>query len=231
MNEQLYGLTAANMMRTLPEMLERDEGMNLLAQMVSGAVAGLVDSTRLVQIYARIGELEEQVLDILAADLRADWYDYNYSLETKRAMIRDSFFVHRHLGTKGSINKALSDIFPNSTVLEWFEYGGQPYHFRVVLDVTDAREPAQLGLIKKAIEYYKSFRSHLEEDNVIVRISCGIVLNTNAAGIGYSTPRTGTIPAVSTQGGIDDSALAAAASAAGSLYSVPMCGTAFNALM
>jgi hypothetical protein len=115
--------------------------------------------------------------------------------------------------------------------MEWFEYGGDPYNFRVIIDVSNTAEAANLGLIKKKINYHKSLRSHMEDDNVIMRISCGIVLNTNAAGIGYSTPRTGTIPAVSTQGGIDDSALAAASSAAGSLYSVPMCGTAFNALM
>lgn len=231
MNEQLYGLTADNMMRTLPDMLARDEGMSLLAQMTAGAVAGLVDKTGLVKIYSRIGELEEQVLDILAADLRADWYDYNYTLETKRALIRDSFYAHRHLGTRGSIVKALADIFPNSTLMEWFEYGGDPYYFRVILDVTSTAELADLGLIKKKINYNKSLRSHLEDDNLIVRISCGIAIGMSASGIGYSVPRAGTVPAVSTQGGVDNSGLMASTYSAGSLYRVPKCGTALNALM
>lgn len=224
MNKELYGLTPANMMRTLPGMLAMDEGMNLLAQMVADGVVMLAESSSLVQIYARIDELDERVLDILAVDLRADWYDFNYSLETKRAMIRDSFYVHRKKGTKGAIAKALSDIFPNSTVQEWFEYGGDPYYFRVVIDVTDAREPAQLGLLKKAIEYYKSYRSHLEEDNVIVRISCGIAVATGASGIGYTTPKSGTVPAVSTRGGIADIGLMAETDAEGVLYETPRSG-------
>lgn len=231
MNEQLYGLTAENMMRTLPGLLSHDEKMQPLGMIAADAIADLTENINVVQIYTRIDELEEQALDILAVDFRADWYDYNYSLATKRAMIRDSFFVHRHLGTKDSITRALADIFPYSTLMEWFEYGGDPYHFRVILDVTNTAEHADFGLIKKKINYHKSLRSHLEDDNLIVRISCGIAIGMSASGIGYSVPRCGTVPAVSTQGGVDDSALNAATFAGGGLYSVPMCGTPFNALM
>lgn len=230
MNKQLYGLTEANLMRTLPDALKQDEGMNPLGQIIANAIAGLLGSIDYVKIYARIEELEEPALDALAKDFDVVWYDYNYGLETKRALIKDSFFVHRHLGTKGALDRALSDIFPNSTVREWFEYGGQPYHFRVVVDVTKTREPAHIGLIKKAIEYYKSFRSHLEEDEVIARISCNIVVRTQAAGIHYRPPKAGTIPAVSTQGGTGESGLMAVATAQGGLYSVPKCGTPLNAL-
>lgn len=224
MNKVLYGLTPANMLRTLPDVLARDEGMNALAQIVANAIAGLVEETRAVQIYTRIDELDEKVLDILAVDLRADWYDYNYSLATKRAMIRDSFFSHRHLGTKGSITQALRDIYPNSTLMEWFEYGGDPFFYRVIIDVTNTIEPADLGLIKKKINYHKSLRSHMDEDNVIVRIGCGIAVKTSVGGIPYSTPKAGTIPAVSTRGGIADIDLMAETAAQGALYQTPKTG-------
>ena len=231
MNEQLYGLTRDNLLRMLPEALALDAGMQPLGYITADAVAALKPSTQLVKVYARIDELDEQVLDLLARDFKVEWYDYNYQLSTKRALIKDSFLVHRHLGTKGAVVKAVSDVFPQSSIQEWWEFGGQPYYFRCIIDVTNTAELAPLGLIKKKINFYKSARSHMEDDNVIVRISCGIAINTSVGGIGYATPRTGTIPAVSTQGGIDDSLLSAASLAAGSLYSVPMCGTAFNALM
>ena len=41
-------------------------------------------------IYARIDELDEAALDVLAHDLHVDWYDFNYPIEVKRATIRDS---------------------------------------------------------------------------------------------------------------------------------------------
>lgn len=230
MNKELYGLTENNLMRTLPEVLEQDEGMNPLGRMIARSLANLLASIEHTRIYARIDQLGETALDALAKDFDVGWYDYNYSLATKRALIKDSFFVHRHLGTKGALDKALSDIFPNSTALEWFEYDGRPYYFRVVLDVTNTREPAYIGIIKKAIEYYKSFRSHLEDDAVVARISCGIVIRTGQGGIGYAVPKAGTAPAVSTQGGIDTGGLTAVATASGGLYHTPKCGTSSNSL-
>ncbi len=225
MNNELYGLTKDNLMRTLPTVLAQDKGMNLLGQIIADALSKLKTKTYLVKIYSRIDELEEPVLDMLAHDFDVVWYDYNYSLETKRNLIRDSFYVHRRLGTKGALDRALSDIFPNSTVREWFEYGGQPHCFRVVVDVTKTKEAANIGMLKSAIEYYKSFRSHLEEDEVVVRISCGIAINTSESGIGYSVPKSGTIPGVSTQGGIAADNITVNTQARQSIYSVPKTGT------
>lgn len=224
MNKELYGLTENNLMRTLPEVLEQDEGMNPLGRMIARSLANLLSSIKHTRIYARIDQLGETALDALAKDFDVGWYDYNYSLATKRALIKDSFFVHRHLGTKGALDKALSDIFPNSTALEWFEYGGRPYYFQVVLDVTNTREPAYIGIIKKAIEYYKSFRSHLEDDAVVARISCGIVIRTGQDGIGYAVPKAGTIPAVSTQGGVEDKNILVESRARNTPYAVPKTG-------
>lgn len=225
MIDEKYCLNETNLMRTLPDVLKNDEGMNPLGQILARALAELKDKVGLVKIYARIDQLDESVLDALAKDFDVVWYDYNYGLETKRALIKDSFFVHRHLGTKGALDRALSDIFPNSTVQEWFDYGGQPYHFRVVVDVTRTREEAQIGLIKKAIEYYKSYRSHLEENEVVVRITCGIVIGTKKDGIGYSVPKCGTIPAVSTRGGIEAKNISVNTQSRHTLYSVPKSGT------
>lgn len=225
MINERYRMTEENLMRTFPEVLKNDEGMNPLGRLISKALVTLLGKVEHAKIYARIDQLDEPVLDILAEDLDVAWYDYNYSLETKRALIKDSFFVHRHLGTKGAIDRALSDIFPNSTVQEWFDYGGQPFYFRVVVDVTRTREEAQIGLIKKAVEYYKSYRSHLEENEIIVRITCGISIGTQQDGIGYSVPKSGTVPAVSTRGGIEENNLTVSTQSLETLYSVPKSGT------
>lgn len=225
MNNELYGMTKENLMRTFPAVLDQDEGMNPLGQMIADALSKLMTKADLVKIYSRIDELDETVLDTLAKDFDVVWYDYNYSLETKRALIKDSFYVHRRLGTKGALDRALSDIFPNSTVWEWFEYGGDPYCFRVVVDVTKSREPAHIGMLKRAIEYYKSFRSHLEEDDVVVRITCGIVIRTAQSGIGYSVPKCGTIPAVSTQGRIEGNDVIVNSQSRHVFYVVPKSGT------
>ena len=91
-------------------------------------------------IYARIDELDEQTLDVLAYDLHVDWYDYSYPIEVKRQTIKDSVKVHRKLGTKYAVETALGAVYPGTKVQEWFEYEGQPHHFHIVCDVSISYE-------------------------------------------------------------------------------------------
>ena len=91
------------------------------------------------------------------------WYDRSYTLEEKRKTIKDSFYVHRHRGTKAAVERAISAIYPNPKVLEWFEYGGDPYHFklRITVDFAAINEAKHQQVLQKII-CYKNLRSHLD---------------------------------------------------------------------
>ena len=52
-------------------------------------------------------------------------------IEQKRATFRESWHVRRHLGTKYAVELALSTSFGSGKVQEWFEYGGEPNHYRI----------------------------------------------------------------------------------------------------
>ena len=90
-------------------------------------------------------ELEaDQLLDILANDFKVDWWDANYTLEEKRRTLKDSWNVHRRLGTKAAVVLAISAIYPDTQVSEWWEYGGKPYHFKLLIDATYGRKTASV---------------------------------------------------------------------------------------
>ena len=131
-----HGITSDNLMRTLPDVLRKDKKMSSLAQLVADAFSARKEEIDRLRIYTQIDNLPEDLLDILAHDFKVDWYGYDYGIEAKRALIKDSFQVHRKLGTRGAVEKALSDIVTGSEFLEWFDYGGLPYFYRIILDVT-----------------------------------------------------------------------------------------------
>ena len=127
-----------------PDVLKSDEGMNPLVQVLAKKLSKLSADSLAPIIYAKIDQLSEGLLDMLANDFKVDWYDYNWDLETKRRSIADAFNVHRHLGTAGAVKSAIQDIWPLSYVREWFEYGGEPYHYRIYVvagygEVDDAK--------------------------------------------------------------------------------------------
>ncbi|MGN1369755.1 MAG: phage tail protein I [Aristaeellaceae bacterium] len=166
-----------NFMQTLPSVLANDAGMQPLGETASRILEIMWAQVDLPAIYTRIDELPEELLDILAKDFKVDWYDYNHSLETKRLVIKDSFYVHKHLGTVGAVRRALSDIWPSFSLEEWFDYGGDPYHFRVAIadnDFTVAKREQAI----KAINLTKNVRSWL--DDIYAQVIGDIVIVESA---------------------------------------------------
>ena len=104
---------------------------------------------------------EETVLDILAWDFKVDWWDPEYSIEEKRRTLKGSWRVHKTLGTKAAVEKAIRAIYPGTRVLEWWEYGGEPYHFRLDINITnDHIDSDKQRRVLERMNFYKSLRSH-----------------------------------------------------------------------
>lgn len=147
----------------LPETLKRDAKMRALAAAVTEQMLGTSAEIEKVLIYSRIDELPEELIDILAFDMHVDWYDYSYPLEIKRNILKSSVKVHKKMGTKYAVEKALKAFYPESRVEEWFEYGGRPYTFRIKITISSLgmTESMAIQLIKK-MWFYKNLRSHCE---------------------------------------------------------------------
>lgn len=156
-----HGLTRENLVATLPIALQKDPSAVALAEAIADLLSQRPKEIEQLLIYPAIDRLDEQLLDILAYDFKVDWWDADYSLEEKRRTLKDSWRVHKMLGTKAAVETAISAIYPRTTVLEWFEYGGEPYHFRLDINITnDSIDSAKQRRVLERLNFYKSLRSH-----------------------------------------------------------------------
>lgn len=156
-----HGITAKNIMATLPPVLATDDNTEALAYSTAQILEMRLGEIRTLRLYSRIDELPEELLDILAYDFKVDWWSADYSLEEKRRTLKESWYVHRILGTKAAIERAISAIYPETTVEEWFEYGGEPYHFRLWINLTDDDvDSERMRRVLDRLNYYKNLRSH-----------------------------------------------------------------------
>ena len=90
-----------------------------------------------------------------------DWWDPSYTLEEKRRTVKGSWRVHKTMGTKAAVETAISAIYPHTKVLEWWQYGGEPYHFRLDINITnDHIDSEKQRRVLERLNYYKSLRSH-----------------------------------------------------------------------
>lgn len=212
----------------LPGALRHDPKMIALARTLTDQLLTVSGNMDNVLIYSRFEELPEDLVDILAYDMHVDWYDYSYPLQVKRDMVKNSVKVHKKMGTKYAMETALGSIWPKSEVEEWFNYGGEPHHFRVVCDVTEDRITASFAQLVKAIRMYKRLSSHLDGIVYQTRIDC--IIETHADYTVYKTPvtgrlNTGTYPYRNIKGGMAGAAIIVGTEAAGFIFSVPQAGT------
>ena len=155
--------TQANLLRQFPLALQMDKPMQVMATVIAAALAQRWPEAELGILYPAIDQLPEAVLDILAYDFKVDWWDANYSLEEKRRTLKDAWKVHRIKGTKAAVETAISAIYPGTQVQEWWEYGGEPYHFRLFLNAGEIRPDTEKHRkVLERVNYYKSLRSHLD---------------------------------------------------------------------
>ncbi len=215
--------------RLLPDSLKNDETMLALGCSIARALQMNIVQARNAAIYPRINELDEQTLDILARDFHVDWYNDAYPIDVKRSVIKNSVKVHKRLGTKFAVITAIGDIFPNSEVQEWFEYGGTHHRFRIILDLSNAKAPLNLSQIIKAAKFYKRFSAHLEE--VVYQMSAVIELcveteiyrfHTGVTGI---NSKTGTHPQRTVKGGATSAEIEVLSSVSGNKFKSDYAGT------
>lgn len=156
-----HGLIRETLVATLPAALQKDPSAVALAEAMADLLARRPDEIEQLRIYPVIDRLDARLLDILAYDFKVDWWDPNYTLEEKRRTLKDSWRVHKMLGTKAAVETAIRAIYPRTTVQEWFEYGGEPYHFRLNINVSNETIASEKQRrVLERVNFYKSLRSH-----------------------------------------------------------------------
>ena len=164
MNERVrHGLDMESLLSALPPPLRDAPALRALAATAAKALSFEAEEVDRLRIYTRLDRLPEELLDILAYDFKVDWWNPDYTLEEKRRVLRDSWYVHRHMGTRAAVETALKAVYRDAAILEGFEYGGQPGYFRLWTDVTNEDFiPALRREILRRMNYYKRLGAHLE---------------------------------------------------------------------
>ena len=104
-------------------------------------------------------EMPEWRLDELAEDYNI-LYDYTAEIEVKRNWIKNAMDFYSIYGTPAGIVQYLQAVFDTVTLEESWEYGADPFHFRVTVTGEWSSEVDEWA--KKSIERAKNVRSVLD---------------------------------------------------------------------
>lgn len=163
----MISLYDAQITDILPEYLKKSDDVKALSYAVSCAMQRAIDHSRNISVCAAIDTLPENILDLLALELNTQYYDDSASVYVKRELIKNTLKWYQHTGTPAAVEEAVAAVFGNGTIEEWFEYGGEPYHFKINTSTMNTTDD-MVQRITKAISSVQSVRSYLEE--VVVEV-------------------------------------------------------------
>ncbi len=152
-----------DLMEFFPQYMRQDKTAQGIAYAVTQVFKDIViNNIEKCNIYGRIGQLEENMLDELAWQFNIPEYIPTLDLTAKRAIIKNCMLIHRQRGTVAAVENVIASVFGNGYVEEWFNYDkNKPYHFKVHTTNASTTD-AMITEFEKLVASTQNVRSVLE---------------------------------------------------------------------
>lgn len=134
--------------RAINQLLDRFDGLDLS-----------------VELLCLVERQPDLVLEYLAWQRHVDFWDRAQTRADKLALLAACYDAHRYKGTRFGMERLFTLLDAPGSVVEWFEYGGDPYYFCVNLDWlgkawNDGLTTETLDLIER-LKNVRSWLDHL----------------------------------------------------------------------
>lgn len=146
--------------KNLPQSLDK-ENVQEVAKVVDDTLLSFDKTIAEVLIYPAIDMLGSELINTLAIQMHCDFYDDTLPLAVRRNLVKNSIAWHRIKGTPAAVEQMIQTVYQTGVVEEWFDYGGEPFFFKVNLGDSQITTQKIKNLIKM-INVSKNVRSWLE---------------------------------------------------------------------
>lgn len=153
----------ADLTAVLPSNLTQIE-TQALGEAIKRGLIQVQKYSKTISLYGAIPELSDEVLNLLAIELRTQYYDPLASRKIREEMVRKTIAWYLRGGTGSVLTEYLAALYQGGRLEEWYSYGGKPYYFKAIVDLElDDEIPLGAGRqIVEKINAYKNVRSWLE---------------------------------------------------------------------
>lgn len=158
----MIDMKSVSLLDIIPSNIKDDPSVAAAALAIDAELKGITDEIQKLSIFSRSDEWTEEETDELAWQFHVDFYNPSLPIEQKRELVKNSIAWHRRKGTPSAVEELVSTLFGSGKVEEWWEYNGQPYHFRVLTDNPAVNNERAQEFIR-AIQSVKRLTAKLDE--------------------------------------------------------------------
>lgn len=154
----------SNVVDILPEGIKKEPMVMALGYAINKQIVKIIDQSKLISIYGTIDELPDKILDLLAIEMRSQYYNSNLPIATKRDILKKTMVWHYHAGTLSAVQELVEFVWGhNIKIKEWFEFKGDPYTFQIELfDLDNIMDDQMMADFIEALRKVKNTRSWLK---------------------------------------------------------------------
>lgn len=149
-------------LREIPNNLLTDPKVEHLAKSLQKSLDDMLDWANKINYRMNIEILPDEIIEHLLWESHITWKEGLALVTTRQQkinLIQSAVDIHRRKGTPYAIERVLEALELPGEVIEWFQYGGKPYYFKLRFDLNGHFDIHQLKML---IEEYKNTRSWLE---------------------------------------------------------------------
>lgn len=144
----------------LPSQMATQTQQRCISYALKKGIRLIIERANMTRTVAVIDSLPEQILDMLAVEMRTPYYREEMDIEVKRRIIKRTLMWHLTAGTPGAVEELVAAVFGEGEVKEWFEYGGEPYRFKIITNALLTED--MNAYFSEMIQIVKNIRSHIE---------------------------------------------------------------------
>jgi len=152
-------LSDAELTTVLPPFLKENNDVQALSYAFKKGMEKMLYFAGLSALCADIDTLPDEIVDLLALELKSQYYDESMDIDIKRDIVKNSIAWYAKGGTVSAVDEMVQTIFGEGEVVEWYEYGGDPGTFYV--NTSTELSPDVIKSFNEIIDKVKNIRSHL----------------------------------------------------------------------
>ena len=115
----------------LPSSIQSDQTVQDVAKSIQRSLGITDENIENTLIFSQIDTIPEEVIDTLAWQFHVDTYDIGLNIDQKRQLVKNAIKDHKYKGTSWAVKSVIDVLLHYAKVENWWEYQGDPYHFRI----------------------------------------------------------------------------------------------------
>lgn len=134
--------------RLVPRFIMRDKNGYAMAKAIEKCMQIVTEAAEnAMATFGDVDRMPSWRLDELAREWNMI-YDFNAYITDKCRWVKNAWSSARYLGTPEAVAQHVGQMYMHVEVQEWWEYDGEPWHYRLIVDPTDAMIKPIPGIVE-----------------------------------------------------------------------------------